>query len=126
MLVKAVKRKILIIDDDVIYQQIIRKLLCSTYNVILTGDSKEAIEYLETHGSPDLVIADLNLPGLDGIELISTIKEKLNTSQTNILVISGMDDEILKTNLSHLGVSEFLTKPIERKILKDKIDSLIG
>ncbi|PLX13171.1 MAG: hypothetical protein C0597_12090 [Marinilabiliales bacterium] len=126
MLDKVDKRKILIIDDDVIYQQILRKLLCSTYNVILTGDSKEAIEYLEKYGSPDLVIADLNLPGLDGIELISTIKEKLNASQTNILVISGMDDEILKTNLFHLGVSEFLTKPIERKNLKDKIDNLIG
>jgi len=123
---KVVKRNVLIIDDDIIYQQIIRKLLCSTYNVILTGDSKEALDYLEEFGSPELVIADLNLPGLDGIELISTIKEKLNASRTNILVISGMDDEKLKTNLFQLGVSEFLQKPIERKTLIDKIEELMG
>lgn len=119
------KKKILIIDDDIIYRKIIQKLLCHQYNLMLTENSLEAINFIEKGNIPDLVIADLNLPGLAGVEFISVIKQKLNDRKVPIIVISGMDDENLRNELYQKGISEFLTKPIDRIKLKEIIDDLI-
>jgi len=119
------KNKILIIDDDIIYRKIIQKLLCHQYNLILAESSFEAINFIEKGNIPDLVIADFNLPGLAGAELISMIKQKLNNHKVPIIVISGMDDENLRNELYQNGISEFLTKPIDRIKLKEIIADLI-
>ncbi|MCK5029255.1 MAG: response regulator [Bacteroidales bacterium] len=118
------KRRILLIDDDVIYRKIIQKLLCSQYNLFLAQDSKEAISFIENGDIPDLVIADLNMPGIEGAELIEIIRLKLN-DKIPIIVISGMDHDYLKKELFQLGIFEFLLKPVDRIMLKERIAVLI-
>lgn len=119
------KNKILVIDDDIIYRKIIQKLLCNEYSLILTKNSSEAFACIETENVPDLVLADLNLPDLSGVEFISLIKKKLNNNKIPIIVISGMDDENLKKELYQEGVNDYILKPIDRLILKEKIADLI-
>ncbi|MBU8893431.1 MAG: response regulator [Bacteroidales bacterium] len=119
------KNKILIIDDDIIYRKIIQKLLCQKYNLMFAESSAEAIDLIDTKNIPDLVIADLNLPGLGGVELISILKHKLNKSKIPIIVISGMDDDEIKDQLFQKGISGFFTKPVDRITLKEKIADLI-
>jgi len=119
------KKEILIIDDDVIYRKIIRKILCGSYDTILTESIEEASNYI-CNNTPDLIIADLNLPGIEGEELINVIQQNLNKKDVPIMVISGMDDDKLKNRLFGLGISVFLTKPVDRINLKEKITNLIG
>lgn len=119
------KNKILIIDDDIIYRKIIQKLLCSQYDLILTENSVEAISFIETKELPDLIIADLNIPGMAGLELITLIKQNINYYKIPIIVISGMDDDKLRNELFQNGVSDYLTKPVDRIVLKEKIAELI-
>jgi len=121
----SMKRQILIIDDDLIYQQILRKLLYNRYDVVSIADSMEALKYLDELSTPDLVIADLNLPGIDSMEFISEVKTKLENDTTRILVISGTDDDKLKNELLRIGIAEVLTKPIHRKQLVEEVDRLI-
>jgi CheY-like chemotaxis protein len=118
------KNKILLIDDDIIYRKIIQKLLCSQYNLLLAQDSKEAISHIENEDIPDLVIADLNMPGIDGAELIEILRQKLD-NKIPIIVISGMDHDYIQKELFQLGISEFIPKPIDRIMLKEKIADLI-
>ena len=98
------KKKILIIDDDVIYSQILQKILCVEYNILLKFGYK-----LHIHNEDWLI----------------TLKEKLGILNKPIMVISGMDDDNIKHQLSEIGITEFLIKPIEKQVLKDKIASLI-
>jgi len=118
------KNKILLIDDDIIYRKIIQKLLCTHYKLFLAQDSKEALKFIDNEDLPDLVIADLNIPGIEGFELIEILKQKLD-NKVPIIVISGMDHDYLKKELFQLGISEFLSKPVDRNILKEKIADLI-
>lgn len=120
------KNKILIIDDDIIYRKIIQKILCNKYQLLLAENSIEALAYIKSKNIPDLIIADLNMPGIAGIELITLIKQKLNNSKIPVMVISGMDDDKLKNNLFQDGISDYLTKPIDRIVLKEKVDKLIN
>ncbi len=118
------KQQILIIDDDLIYRKIIRKILCGIYNVILSESFEEASQYI--NNELDLIIADLNLPEIEGEELIKRIQGNIKDKEIPIMVISGMDDDELKLKLFDLGISEFLTKPIDRNVLKEKIADVIG
>lgn len=118
------KKRILLVDDDAIYRKIIKKLLCTQYKLYLAQDSKEAIKFIENEDVPNLVIADLNIPGIEGFELIEILKQKLD-NKVPIIVISGMDHDYLKKELFQLGISEFLSKPIDRDILKEKIENLV-
>ncbi len=118
------KNRILLIDDDIIYRKIIQKLLCSQYKLFLAQDSTEALSFIDNGDMPDLVIADLNMPGIEGAELIEIIRQKLNI-KIPIIVISGMDHDYLKKELFQIGISEFLLKPVDRIMLKEKIADLI-
>jgi CheY-like chemotaxis protein len=118
------KRRILLIDDDVIYRKIIQKLLCSQYKLFLAQNSEEAISFIDNGEILDLVIADLNMPGIEGTELIEIIRLKLN-DKIPIIIISGMDHDYLKKELFQLGITEFLLKPVDRIILKEKMADLI-
>ena len=119
------KKKILIIDDDVIYSKILQKILCGEYTILFAETSDEAINIIQNGEIPDFIIADLNLPDIHNEDWLITLKEKLGILNKPIMVISGMDDDNIKQQLSEIGISEFLIKPIEKQILKDKIASLI-
>ena len=118
------KNRILLIDDDIIFRKIIQKLLCSQYKLFLAQDFKEAIAFIEKGEMLDLIIADLNLPGIEGIELIKIIRQELDV-KVPIMVISGMDQDYLQKELLQLGISEFLSKPVDRNMLKEKITDLV-
>ena len=119
------KKKILIIDDDLIYCKIVKKLLCSNYELIIAEKSEQAIDLINNNIIPDLIIADLNLPGVNGFDFIKLLLSKDSLFKTPLIVASGMEDEKLKTDLLNLGVKKYLIKPIERIYFKKIIDSLL-
>lgn len=119
------KKKILIIDDDLIYIKIVRKLLCSYYELIIAERSIEAINLLNNNTVPDLIIVDLILPCVNGINFIKTLLSKTATQKTPIIVVSGMDDENLKEDLLNMGIKKYIDKPIERLHFKEIIDSFL-
>lgn len=118
------RKEILIIDDDLIYGTIIRKLLCGLYKIILKDNANEALSYLEGGNVPNLILADLNLPEISGEKLINLLRGVPN-KEVPIVVISGLDDDLLKEKLFTLGISDYITKPINRVELKEKIAELI-
>lgn len=103
------KKKILIIEDDDFFRQMISKKLQKDFEVGSARDSKEAFAYLET-SLPDLIILDLILPGLDGFEILSIVKKDKRTTGIPVVVLSnlGQTEEIERAK--SLGASDFLVK----------------
>lgn len=102
--------KILIAEDDAFMAAAIeRKLTNDGYEVILTRDGREALELVEQH-QPDLIITDILMPFISGLELIGIIKSSLNR-KIPIIVLSGMDQEATVLEAFELGADDFLTKP---------------
>jgi PleD family two-component response regulator len=119
------RKKILVIDDDHIYCSILKKILGSDYDVTFTENSAKAIEIINRVLIPDLIIADLNLPDVKGLEFIKILMSKINGLNTSVIVISGFDDEQIKSDIVEMGVSKYFVKPIERFYLKQEIDCLL-
>ena len=99
---------VLIIEDDTHIKRLISTtLIASGYKVLLAKDGKEAILEATTH-NPDIILLDLGLPDLDGVEVIKRIR---TWSYTPIIVISARSEDNDKIEALDNGADDYLTKP---------------
>ena len=113
--------RILVVDDEPSIRRSLQVHLELKGYVVLTAQSGEkAAEHFYQY-SPDIVIADLILPGLDGIELTRKIRE---TSSVPIIVISAMGEDQKKVQALELGADDYVTKPFNMEELVARIRAL--
>lgn len=106
---KASGKRILVVDDELLIQRMLRRTLSvSGYDVLVASTGEEAVEMVRQH-EPDLVLLDLCLPGeVDGLSVCSQVRE---WTQTPIIVLSARTDEKQKVEALDLGADDYLTKP---------------
>lgn len=111
-------KKILIVDDEKPISDIIKfNLTKEGYEVITAFDGKEALAQFEAE-SPDLIILDLMLPELDGLEVA---KEVRKTSHIPIVMLSAKDSEFDKVIGLEIGADDYVTKPFSNRELLARI-----
>ena len=111
------KGEILIVDDNQLNLKLIRVLLAGEgYSVKTAGDAEEAIAMLET-AEPDLILMDVQLPGMDGLELTRRLKSDPERSKIVILALTAyaMKGDEEKARAS--GADGYLTKPVDTRTL---------
>ncbi len=114
------KKKILIVDDDNAYLNVLQKIFSKMeYEAEFAGSSKEALEILKKESFP-LIITDLEMPGLDGVELCKQIKEI--DSKSIVYALSGYITEYDTENLEKSGFDGYLSKPIKIEVLQQAIE----
>ncbi|MBK8635027.1 MAG: substrate-binding domain-containing protein [Saprospiraceae bacterium] len=113
-------KTILIIEDNPDLQRLISQSLSNDYNILKANDGKSGISTAEEH-IPDIILCDLNLPELGGMEVIKHFKNNIITSHIPIIILSAksMTEDQLKG--LDLGVLDYITKPFEMDILHAKI-----
>jgi len=122
---KKQKKRILIVDDDRTVQSL-HKLLVkdNMYDVAVAQDGFIAGQkFCEL--KPDLVILDIRIPGLDGYELCSRIRNNLNDKAVKIIAISGEVGQEGFDRIMKLGADDFLSKPFDNETLELKIKKLL-
>jgi len=113
--------KILVADDSATDRLIIKNLL-SHYTVLTAGDGREAMHMLQEHAGINLLILDLNMPNMDGFQVLEALKgdERFSKLRTIILTYSDeLDNEIKGLKL---GAVDYIRKPIHMESLKVRID----
>ncbi len=126
-------RVMLVEDDpeDVAFTKIILRKAGLDRNLLVALDGKEAIEdlvRLKENGStiPDLILLDINLPDISGIDLLTKLKRDHKLSRIPVVMLTGsnVDDDIQKSY--DLGASTYLVKPISKDALMLVIENLFG
>lgn len=121
------KVKVLIVDDDKQVVSLIKKLLelDEIYDVRAAYDGFNAgRKFCEFR--PELVVLDINLPGLDGYEVCKQIRNNPDSKKVKIIAISGEMDTEKGTRMLELGANDYLAKPFDNNVLKAKIEILLG
>jgi DNA-binding NtrC family response regulator len=108
--------RVLVVDDDRSIRRTLEKFLQSEgYEVIAVGDGKEALEQIQSSSS-DLVLLDLGLPGMDGLEVLAAAQQAGCTAP--ILVVTAREDMHSTVRAMQLGAYDYLVKPIDIDRLK--------
>jgi two-component system KDP operon response regulator KdpE len=111
-------KRILVIDDEPQITRMLRASLQSSgYEVLTANDGVEGLEKFES-GRPDLIITDLAMPEMNGIELTEAVRAK---GQTPIIVLSVRDTDMMKIKALDRGADDYLTKPFSMPELLARI-----
>ena len=114
------KKRIFILDDDKVTLDCFKQLLIKDgFDVDALSSSKDALEDLKAFG-PDLIIMDLFMPCLSGLEMCQMLNDDKDTKSIPIIVVSGLCDEADIKKAYILGVVSYITKPCDyEKLLRE-------
>ncbi len=120
---KSEKRKILIVDDNVTNLSIARKALCDDYNVVLIKDGAMALAEIPKI-NPDLILLDVEMPGLSGFDVIKSLKNEMQEPYKSIPVIflTAKDDGDSEYEGLTLGAVDYVVKPFSTALLKKRVE----
>ncbi|MEL6972877.1 MAG: response regulator, partial [Bacteroidota bacterium] len=100
-------------------------LLTDKYQVITVENGQAAIEQLKTNGPPALIISDLMMPIMDGMELAKHVKANEDWWSTPIVILTARQSSDVKLDALRIGVDDYLTKPFREEELLVRISNLI-
>ncbi len=123
--------KILVVDDEAdvqpLFIQRFRKEIKNhefDFSFALSGE--EALEYLNhNHSEVVLILSDINMPGMTGIELLSRIRHAYEKPPPVVMMITAYGDDENRNQAMQNGANDFLTKPLDFTMLKEKLKTFI-
>ena len=118
--------RILVIDDDAYIRSGLRRLLVRKYGaeVAEASDGVVGLQCL-LDGTYDLVLLDLHMRTMDGMETLRAIRRSPKLGSMPIMMLTGDSDESIVANALALGVQDFLIKPVDATILFERIDAAL-
>lgn len=122
---RRVRPVILMVDDDTFQHKLVARAL-SEYRVdlVFAHSGSEVMSLLWQH-RPNLVLMDIGLPDVDGIELTRRIRDVANFSGMQIVMLTGHSERSMVLNSLKAGAADFLVKPLEKVKLIEKLDSFV-
>ena len=118
-------RKILVVDDEaVLVETIAYNLEQAGYVVVTAADGASALEAAQRE-KPDLIILDLMLPEMDGLEVCRQLRREDNTAITPIMMLTAKGEEIDKVVGLEVGADDYVTKPFGRRELLARVRALL-
>lgn len=119
--------KILVVDDEkdmqMLFEQRFRKEIREKIaEFVFAYSGEEALSYLNKHvHEAVLILSDINMPGMSGLELLEHIKHKYSKPPPVVMMITAYGDAENYNTAMRLGADDFLTKPVDFTVLKEKL-----
>lgn len=118
-------KRVVVVDDEPTVGEAVRDLLSAEgYDVETPGDAQSALPAL-LRAAPDLVILDVNMPGMSGWELCSLLRRQSATRSVPVLFLTGRQDVRDRITAMQVGGSDYLSKPFGAEELRKKVRSLL-
>lgn len=116
------RSKILLVEDETKVCELVKAYLVKDgYDVIIAADGKTAIDQAQRQ-KPDLILLDLNLPEMDGLEVCRTIRKQSNVP---IIMLTARDEEVDKIVGLEMGADDYVTKPFSPRELAARVGAVL-
>lgn len=123
---ERIRARVLVVDDDELQHKIISSVLAGTaYDLAFATCGTEALANVQKH-RPDVILMDVCMPDLDGIEVTRRLKAVNQFSAIPVLMMTGLSEKALVLESINAGAVGFVVKPVERKILLGKLSQLLN
>jgi DNA-binding response OmpR family regulator len=120
------KIRVLALEDDAASRELLlRQLMSHGMEVVLVRDGLDGLARLETY-VPDVILCDVAMPGLDGLEFVKAVKAKKETQQIPVILLSANDDPATMTRGLDAGAHLYLQKPFRLDHLVAKIKGVVA
>jgi two-component system alkaline phosphatase synthesis response regulator PhoP len=118
-------KKILIVDDEPDILEFLQyNLKKEGYEVVSASDGKHAIDVAEKE-KPDLILMDIMMPEIDGVETCRMLRSKKEFTDTPIAFLTARDEDFSQITALDVGGDDYITKPIKPRVLVSRINALL-
>lgn len=119
------KKSILIVEDNVSNMRLAKLLLSKcNYDIAEAEDAEKALTLLENY-LPDLILMDIQLPGMDGLQLTKMLKENKRTQEIKIIAVTAYSMECDREKAINAGCDGYISKPYDKRHLLLTIESFL-
>jgi CheY-like chemotaxis protein len=119
-----VRKRILLVDDTLTVLTLEQILLGPGFEYVTAKNGADAIK-LALERKPDLILMDINMPVMDGVESLRRLKSGEGTKHIPIVMVSTRSETVNQARCRELGCDEFLTKPLERDRLQETVKRIL-
>jgi type II secretory ATPase GspE/PulE/Tfp pilus assembly ATPase PilB-like protein/CheY-like chemotaxis protein len=117
---------VLLVEDEEQLRRVMKDLLQREgYTVAEARDGIQALDEVDRH-APDVIILDLNLPGLDGYGVLAQLRSRPATKGIPVMVLTAKGDEDNEVRVFELGANDFVTKPFRARSLTARLEAVLG
>lgn len=120
----ADKPRLLLVDDDTVTLQVLAKTLAPYARMRFARSGAEAIKAVEAE-LPDLLILDVNMPGLGGMDVLAQLRGRPASAQLPVILVTSASDEALEATALQIGAQDFVRKPFQPELLVDRMRALL-
>ena len=112
------KKRILVVDDEISICLLLENFLSQNHEVIAIHDGEEALAWLEGN-LPDLIISDIQMSKMDGYEFLTKVRQRGFTRHTPFIMLSAREESKERIKCYKLGAQDYLTKPFNPEELEE-------
>ena len=123
---EKLKQQILIVDDSEINREILKEILQEDYRILEAANGEECLEQLERYGTGiSLVLLDIVMPEIDGFEVLAAMNQNHWIEDIPVIMISSEDSDSYIRRAYEMGVSDYISRPFDAKIVYQRVLNMI-
>jgi diguanylate cyclase (GGDEF)-like protein len=120
----SAKHRVLVVDDEKSNLMVLHKILSPVYTVFTANSGEEGL-LRAAEDKPDLILLDIIMPGMNGFEVLKTLKSAPDTQHIPVIIITGLDSEADEETGFLLGAVDYITKPFKNAIVIARVKTHI-
>ncbi len=118
-------KTILVVDDSALIRRAIGRIVAPMGFVVdEAGDGRQALEYFEAGGHPDAVLLDIEMPVMDGIAFLKTLRSRGDLPQPPVVMCTTRNERSIISEALASGADEYVMKPFDQAILESKLEGI--
>ena len=119
-------KRILFIEDDEPLSALLSKIFSKHYQVVVINNAFDAWCFLTEGARPDLIVSDINMPMLDGLEFLENLSQSGLYKDIPVVMLSGINDAAKRNACLNLGAQAFVDKPFEPGMLLQTVNRVLN
>ena len=120
------RQRVLIVDDAKLNRDILKEILGETYNYLEAETGNQAIQMIGENLGIDLMLLDINMPQMNGFEVLEIMKRSQCIAETPVIMISSEDAVDTMRKAYELGITDYITRPFDSVIVKKRVQNTLG
>lgn len=120
------KQKLLIVDDSELNRDILKEILGSRYDYMEAENGTQAIQILEVHPEIDLMLLDINMPQMNGFQVLEHMRELQWIDEVPVVMISSEESVEIMRKAYDLGITDYISRPFDAVIVKKRVQNTLG
>ena len=120
------RQKILIVDDSKFNRDILKEILGETYNYLEAENGNQAIQMIGENIGIDLMLLDINMPQMNGFEVLKIMKRSQCIEETPVIMISSEESVDTMREAYEMGITDYITRPFDSVIVKKRVQNTLS